>query len=691
MTERIESLRRRFVVDQSHHALRQPPISDPYLLAREFAAQGLSDTERAAERLCRMLREERPVIFPEERIAFLRTVPVIPELHTPEEWEDISKTHYIHERGDVSNINPNYAGLLSVGFAGMCARLTERQAEHLAAGRREQAGYLGVQIRILREVMALADRYREEAERVGNDTVARTLARVPANPPESFLEALQMFRIIHYTLWLSANWHNTVGRFDQYMYPYFQKDMDAGLYTRDTALELVEEFFLTFNRDSDLYPGVQQGDNGQSMVLGGLRPDGSDSYNLLSELCLKASLELHLIDPKINLRVHKNTPAEVYTLGSELTRCGTGFPQYSNDDVVIPALLDWGYAEEDAYNYVVAACWEFIIPEKAMDVPNIGAVSFPRAVEEAVFAELEGAAGYDAFFAGVVRRIAGQVDLLCGKVRNLYIRPAPFVSLMMQPREKDGDISRGGQYNNYGFHGCGLATAADALANIRRYVFGDGSVGRGELIDALQKNFEGYDRLLAKLRCHSPKMGQNDHLTDGIAGALLDAFADALEGRRNDRGGIFRGGTGTAMYYIYYGEGLPATPDGRRKDEPLAANYSPSLFSECPGPVSIIKSFAGQNLRRVMNGGPLTIELHDSVFRGEGSVAKVGALVKFFIDSGGHQLQLNTVNRETLEDAQRHPENYRNLIVRVWGWSGYFVELDREFQEHIMRRMELGL
>ncbi len=691
MTERIEALRRRFVVEKSHHALRQPPIGDPYALAREFAGQKVADTERAARRLCLLLREEKPVIFPEERIAFLRTVPVIPEMHTAEEWAEIGKTHYIHERGDVSNINPNFAALMSVGFAGMCRRLSEKRAAYLAAGQGEKADYLALQIEILEEVMALADRYRAEAERVGNDTVAKTLARVPANPPESFLEALQMFRIIHYTLWLSANWHNTVGRFDQYMYPYFEKDMAAGLYTYDTALELVEEFFLTFNRDSDLYPGVQQGDNGQSMVLGGLRPDGSDSYNLLSELCLKASLELHLIDPKINLRVHKNTPAEVYTLGSELTRCGTGFPQYSNDDVVIPALLDWGYAKEDAYNYVVAACWEFIIPEKAMDVPNIGAVSFPCAVEEAVFAELETAADYDALFAGVVRRIVGQVDALCEKVQNLYIRPAPFISLMMQPKEEDGDISRGGQYNNYGFHGCGLATAADALANIRRYVFGDGTVEKAELLDALQKDFAGHDRLLTKLRYHSPKMGHDDDLNDRIAGELLDAFADALEGRRNDRGGIFRAGTGTAMYYIYYGEGLPATPDGRRKDEPLAANFSPSLFSECPGPISIIKSFTKQNLRRVMNGGPLTIELHDSVFRGEGSVAKVGALVKFFIDSGGHQLQLNTVNRETLEDAQCHPENYRNLIVRVWGWSGYFVELDREFQEHILRRMELGL
>lgn len=135
-----------------------------------------------------------------------------------------------------------------------------------------------------------------------------------------------MFRIIHFTMWCGRNYHNTVGRFDQYIYPYLKADLDKGLYTEENALELLEEFFLTFNRDSDLYPGMQQGDNGQSLVLGGLNEDGSDSYNLLSELCLKACLELKVIDPKINLRVHEKTPLGTYILGTQLTKQGLGFP-----------------------------------------------------------------------------------------------------------------------------------------------------------------------------------------------------------------------------------------------------------------------------------------------------------------------------------------------------------------------------
>ena len=177
--------------------------------------------------------------------------------------------------------------------------------------------------------------------------------------------------------------------------------------------------------------------------------------------------------------------------------------------------------------------------------------------------------------------------------------------------------------------------------------------------------------------------------TDEIAVKLLDWFADALEGHNNDVGGIYRAGTGSAMYYIWQSENEQATPDGRRKGEQFAANYRPSIFTRLEGPFSIIKSFAKPNLERVCNGGPLTIELSDSMFRNEEAVEKTAAFVKTFIDLGGHQMQINAVNIDTLKDAKIHPEAHKNLIVRVWGWSGYFVELDECYQNQIMKRMEL--
>jgi formate C-acetyltransferase len=246
-------------------------------------------------------------------------------------------------------------------------------------------------------------------------------------------------------------------------------------------------------------------------------------------------------------------------------------------------------------------------------------------------------------------------------------------------------------HGNYGLHGTGIANAVDSLAAIRKYVFEEESVDPETLIRAIDADFEGFDLLLGMLRHEAPKMGNDDDAADDIAVQLLDVFAEALNGRVNDRGGCWRPGTGSAMYYIWHARDAGASPDGRRKGEFLSANYAPSLHSRTKGPVSVIRSFTKPHLKDVINGGPLTLELHDSVFRNEDSIAKVAMLVKTFMEEGGHQIQLNAVNREKLLEAQARPELHKNLIVRVWGWSGYFVELDKEYQDHIIRRAEMKL
>lgn len=689
MTERIAQLKKFFVKDKGHHASRMPPQNE-YSLAHTFAQKGMGDIKRSAERTKVMLDLEKPVIFPNERLVLTRTNPTVFSLFTPEELDHIKEKYTLHERGEVCNINVDYPKLLDIGFERKKEELGTLKAGFEKAGKEQQAQYIGLQISILDQVMDLCDRYQALAQEQNRLDIVQRLAQVPRYAPRNFPEALQMFRILHFTMWLSGSYHNTVGRLDQYMYPYFDADMRAGTLTKEEALEWVEEFFLTFNRDSDLYYGMQQGDNGQSVVLGGLNQDGTDSYNDLSELCLHASLELLLIDPKINLRVHKNTSLSVYTLGSELTKQGLGFPQYANDDVVIPGLLACGYQKADAYNYVVAACWEFIIPGKGMDIPNINAVSFASAMEQAVKENLHTSADFASLMESVKRNIAKIADRCMEATTNLYLFPAPFLSLMMEGCEEKGqDISLGGTYNNFGFHGTGIATAVDALAAIGKYVYNTGEISKDELLEALEKDYEGKEALQAKLRYDAPKMGNNDPEADDIAIELMEAFADSLEGVKNERGGIFRAGTGSAMYYVWHGGNLPATADGRKGGENLPANYSPSLFARIHSPLSILQSFSKPNLQRVCNGGPLTLELHDTMFRNEEAVQKTAMMVKSFIDMGGHQLQLNAVNKKQLLDAQLHPEEHRSLIVRVWGWSGYFVELDKEYQDHIISRMEL--
>ena len=687
MTDYMKMLRERFIVQKDQVSHRKEK-QDPYTLAEEFSKEGLDDVTRAVRRLEYMLENEEPYVYPDEKIALIRTVPTVQEIFTKQEWEEIGKDHYIHEQGKVCNINPRYSILLDSGFDAKREEIKAQLEKETDAGHIQ---YLNALLDVLSSIQKFADRYKEAAEKAGNHTVAETFSHIPAGKPETLLEALQFLRLIHYCLWISFNYHNTLGRFDQYMYPYYKKDLDAGRITKEEALELVEEFFLSCNKDSDLYTGMQQGDNGQSMVLGGLNPDGTESYNDLSDICLQASLELRLIDPKINLRVNKKTPLSLYERGTHLTKQGLGFPQYANDDVVIPALKRWGYDEKDAYDYVVAACWEFIIPGCGMDIPNVNALSFAQVVVDTLD-QLPASSTFDDYMKLIHEELIRKAEKLMALPKNIYMEPAPLMSLIMDDTIKNAkDVSLGNKYNNYGFHGAGLSTAVDSLAAIKQYVFDEKTLSAHDMVEMCHNNFADHEEIQNMLRFEGPKMGNDIDWVDQLADELLGWYADAVEGKHNDRGGIFRAGTGSAMYYVWDSKNEIATPDGRRAGEEFACNYSPSLFIRCDGPISIVKSFTKpKNLVKVANGGPLTIELHDTLFRNEGSIQKVAMFVKSFIDLGGHQMQINAVNRDEMIDAKKHPENHRNLIVRVWGWSGYFVELDECYQDHIIKRMELG-
>lgn len=687
MTQRVENLRR-WVTQKEHHGYRQAPLPTEDM-AQDFSDRGLSAMRRTSERFCRVMAAEKPVVFPGERIALIRTVPALPALFTKAEWEKIRGEHFIHEAGMVSNLGPGYAGLIRGGLDAVQAQARQKLARGQDEQRQEFYEAIDENIAAIKD---LCQRYRREAEARGNRETAEMLAHLPGQGARSFMEALQMLRILHYALWVEGEYHNTLGRFDQYMWPYLQKDLQNGVLDEETALELVEEFFLSLNRDSDLYFGVQQGDNGQSMVLGGCDAAGNDCFNALSRLCLQASRELKLIDPKINLRVEKHTPQEIYDLGTLLTKEGLGFPQYCNDDVVIPGLVALGYAPEDAAEYTVAACWEFIIPGKGMDIPNIGALSFPGVVQDVVQTRLPQCQSFEELMDDVKRGIQAQCDVICGGLHDLWMVPAPFMSAMMDGCLENGrDISMGCVYNNYGLHGTGLSTAADSLAAIQKYVFETAELAPGHLLQMLEEDFAGEAEWLHELRYCAPKMGNNDDAADSIACRLLDGFAGALRDKTNERGGVFRAGTGSAMFYLWHAAQLGAGADGRRAGEPFAANYAPSLFAKPKGPLSVVQSFTKPDFTKTINGGPLTMEFHDSIFRDEESTGKVAQLVRFFIQQGGHQFQLNAVNREVLRDAQKHPEEYPQLIVRIWGWSAYFVELDKEFQDHVIARQEYGV
>ncbi len=699
MNERIEELKRRMRAGEHKQYRKTTPIT----VLDECEAEGLSWPQRVARLTRRQCEAETVVIEPDEQIVFTRTLPAaVPPIYTPEEWAQLTSGRTLHELGPINNICADWGMALSQGLLGRKqAALDARARMH---GDPQAVAFLDCAIETIDAVLALAARYAAAARGAGHVDVAGILEHVPANPPRTFHDALQSLRLMQAVVWLTGHYHVGLGRLDQYLWPYLQADLAAGRLDVERAEDLLAEFFISLNKDSDLYPGVQQGDNGQTITLGGMDQDGNPVANELTLMALRVSRDLALIDPKINMRISANTSLDLLCLATELTRKGLGFPQYSNDDVVIPGLLAHGYRLEDARNYAVAACWEFLIPGRGMEVVNIGAVSMLAAVDFGIRASLTAGEGFESIFPHIQANIQEQVAKLAEAYEGLLLPPAPYYSVLMTGcLERGRDLSQGATYNNFGIHGAGSANAADALAAVKQFVFDERSVNPAELLAALDTDYAGNEALRCKLAEEGPKTGNNDERADALLVKLFDAFADACEGYgrtrprpelAEGRGGILRPGTGSAMYYIWLAQGhagmrepvVGATAEGRHKGVPLSANLAPALGVQVRGPLSVLQSYAKLDYRRICNGGPITLELSDTVFRDAESIRKVAMLVRTFAQVGCQQLQLNSLNVETLLDARAHPERHKNLIVRVWGWSGYFCELSPEYQDHVIAR-----
>ncbi len=668
--------------------------------------------------------EEMPVVFTDERIAFTRTRCNLAVLKPTflsrlgDGWQYLLRgvfhmvwkldcqrilpvLHRVQE-DEIHNTCPDYSLVLAGGLDARIHIAEMRLDKTVGLNEKE---FLHCAIESMKALLELVRRYAAEARRIGNIEIADMLDNVPARRPRSFHEALQTLRVISFAQRLAGMSHCGFGRMDQYLFPFYRDDIESGRVTREGAGELLAEFFISMNRDADLYPGIQQGDNGQSIVLGGCLRDGSSAINDLTYLILEVSCEVRLIDPKINLRIDRNTPAGLLELGSRLTACGLGFPQYSNDEVVIPALVRKGYSLEDARNYAIAACWEFIIPGKGLDDVNQGAVSFPFAVEQALCRTISRKTfSQEMFYENIRNSIAHQIRNIL-RWNASRIRPSPFLSSLFDSALECGrDITEIATYRNIGIHGAGAANAAEAAAAVM-YVFErEGIDGLRKLHKAQRRNFRGYEDLRERLLEDPPKIGRGDDLADSILEKLFDVFADAaediekscmLEGRR------IRPGSGSAMYYIWLADStkrpralvepvVGATSDGRLRDAPFGSSLAPSHETHVDGIMSVFHSFASIDYSRIMNGGPLTIELSHSVFTAPDGTAKLGMLVAYFVAVGGQQLQLNVLDEDELADAIAHPELHRDLIVRVWGWSGYFCELAPEFQRQIIKRHRYG-
>jgi pyruvate-formate lyase len=690
MNERVSNLRSQ-VFNKEYKKYRLSSLPD-LPAALDLTHLSLMEvSSRITQKMCEL---EQALILPDEHIVFTRTVPSIVSFYSEEIAKKLPEGSILHELGPISNLCADWGMALSQGLIGR-RKVATASRESLYEDR-DAIEFLDCAIETIDAVLGLVKKYSTAAEVVGRHDLVEMLNHVPAHPPRTFHEALQALRILHSMVWLSGNYHVGLGRFDQYMWPYLEADLECGRLNVSQAEELLAEFFISLNKDSDLYPGVQQGDNGQTLTVGGITSQGLDGCNELTRMVLRVGRDVNMIDPKINLRISSQTGLDLLSLATELTQKGLGFPQYSNDDVVIPALVAHGYDLEDARNYTVAACWEFIIPGKGMEVVNIGAVSLPYAVDQALRKGLQDGDDFNNIQQRVKDEIQLQVENVVDPYRHLFLPPAPYYSVLMDGCLESGrDLSYGLKYNNFGVHGSGSSSAADALAAVKQFIFIEKSVSPEQLLSGLDDNFSQYKGLQQKLLNQGPKIACNNDLADEMLTFLFDAFADACERiNGNGRGGIVRPGTGSAMYYLWLAQGhngmrepvVGATADGRRQGDPFSANLSPSPGVVTDGLFSLFKTYSKINYHRIYNGGPITIELSDAVFRNEESIQKVAMLIRTFAYLGCQQLQLNSINAAALQEAKLHPELHQNLIVRVWGWSGYFCELAPEYQDHILKR-----
>ncbi len=691
MNERLKNLKSR----ARERKYKKYRMKNPPCFVDEFYKEGLSWMHRVSRLTRRMCEIQDVIIEPDERIVFTQTVAPVSDVYTPEDWYKLTKNRTLHEGvAVISNICPDWGMVLSQGMLGR-KRVAMASRERLTNDP-EAVEFLDCAIETIDALLNLTSRYAEKAHQLGYKDIAEILANVPANPPRSFHEALQFLRLAYAAQWFIGHYQIGLGRFDQYMWPYLKDDLYLGKINIEEAEELIAEFFIALNRDSDLYPGIQPGDNGQTLVLGGVKRDGTDAVNELTKMVLRVAYDVSMIDPKINLRISSDTDLDLLCLATSLTSKGLGFPQYINDDIVIPALTSHGYDLEDARDYTVAGCWENITQGKGMEIVNLGSVSLPFAADRGI---KEGLATGDSF-EGILKRTKDEIEKQVNKLLNDYSRlliaPSPYLSVLMNDCLEEGhDLSNGLKYNNFGIWGACVANAADALAAVKRFIFEEHSIEPSDLLAALNADYNGYQSLYDKLLKEGPKVGNNDDYVDLIMIKLFDYLADACERYgKNNRGGIIRPGVSTAMYYMWLAKGEPgmrepvvgATSDGRKKGVPFSANLAPSPGAQVAGPLSVLQSFSKIDYNRVYNGGPITMEFSDTVFRNDESIRKVAMFVRTFAKLGGQQLQINALNREKLKETKEHPEKHSDLIVRVWGWSGYFCELAPEYQDQIIAR-----
>ena len=549
--------------------------------------------------------------------------------------------------------------------------------------------------------------------------MAEICARVPAQPPRTFWEALQYYWFVHLGVITELNtWDSfNPGRLDQHLLPFYRRDIEAGILTKEGARELLQSFWIKFNNQpAPPKVGVTAQESNTYtdfclINLGGVTGEGTDAVNELTYLILDVIEEMRLLQPSSMVQISRKNPEDYLLRALKIVRTGFGQPSLFNTEAIIEELLRQGKSIEDARNGGASGCVEtgafgkesYILTgyfnlTKVLEI-TLHNGSDPR-TDRLVGIETGDPARFDSFdelYAAFERQLRHFIDIKIDG--NLIIErlwaeclPAPFMSLLIDDCIAKGmDYNNGGaRYNSSYIQGVGLGTITDSLAAIRYHVFDEGSITLPELIKALDTDFEGISDLRKMLLDGTPKYGNDDDYPDGIASRVFESFFDAVDGRPNTKGGHFRINMLPTTSHVYFGGVVGATADGRRAGEPLSEGISPVQGADRKGPTAVLKSAA--KIDHLKTGGTLLNQkFTPQVLADNEGLEKLGHLIRAYFSMDGHHIQFNVVTAETLRRAQQEPEKYKDLIVRVAGYSDYFVDLGSELQNEIIRRTEQGL
>ena len=636
----------------------------------------------------------------------------------------------------------NYARVLSDGLAGYEERVRAcRAALDLTdpASIDKNVFYKAVLV-VIAAVRRFAGRYaalaREMAEAEKDEAraaelrqIAKTCDRVPYEPARSFREAVQSVWFIQLILQIESNGHSlSYGRFDQYMFPYYEADLASGAIARDEALELLTCLWiktLSVNKvRSQAHTFSSAGSPMyQNVTIGGQTPDKTDAVNDLSFLVLQSVAQTRLTQPNLTVRYHAGMNKAFYDECIEVMKLGFGMPAFNNDEVIIPSFIKWGVAERDAYNYSAIGCVETAVPGKwGYRCTGMSYVNFPRMLlcvmndGVDVTTGRRFATGYGHFrdmtsyeelmdaWDKTIREITRASVIVENAIDKASERDVPDVLCSALTDDCIGrgkTIKEGGAvYDFISGLQVGIANMADSLAAIKKLVFDEGRITPGELADALADDFSSPEgrRIQSMLINDAPKYGNDDDSVDQLVVEAYQSYIDEIAKYPNTRhgrgpiGGIRYAGTSSISANVGQGMGTMATPDGRRAHEPLAEGCSPAHNADTHGPTAVFKSVSKLPTEKITGGVLLNQKMAPTMLASERNKQKLEMLISTFFDRlHGYHVQYNIVSRETLLDAQAHPERHKDLIVRVAGYSAFFNVLSRATQDDIIARTEQTL